>query len=125
MDDIRSMALRQRRLILVMGLVFLVSLVLSAPGFPFGEAVAIIALLLAVGLSVTCVILVLRLARSMGWNALAQTITAILMFVPWVSVLTLLFVNHKATKVLRSHGLRVGLFGVSRQELKGPSTANV
>jgi hypothetical protein len=125
MDNIRSLALRQRRLIVVIGLVFIVSLVLSAPGFPLGKAVAIIALLAAVCLSVACVILVLRLARSMGWNTLAQTITAILMFVPWVSLLTLLFVNHKATNVLRGHGLRVGLFGVSRQELEGFSGANV
>jgi hypothetical protein len=40
------------------------------------------------------------------------------MFVPLISLLALLHLNEKATKILRANGIKVGLMGVSSSELE-------
>jgi len=45
-------------------------------------------------------------------------IIAILMFIPIVSIITLLVINQNATKILINAGLRVGFFGPDKNELE-------
>ena len=118
MQDIQQVAVYQRRLLFLMAALCVFSLFITFPGARFQQGTSILILVVAVLLSATSVILVLRIVRAMGGSLVAQSVVAVLMFVPWVSVIALLVVNHKATKMLRSRGLRVGLMGVSKQELE-------
>jgi hypothetical protein len=60
---------------------------------------------------VTCVVML----TGELWNAwiaiLCAILCAILMFVPCISLLTLLVINQKATGLLQEHGIRVGFMG--------------
>jgi len=62
------------------------------------------------------ILLVVQLMRAMHERTLAIAAAAVLLLVPWVSVITLLVINHRATKILRRYRLRVGMLGVSKQE---------
>ncbi len=50
-------------------------------------------------------------------NVAVTVLLAILLLLPLVSLITLLFVNGKATNILHSAGLKVGLMGVSKPDL--------
>ncbi|MFO1092210.1 MAG: hypothetical protein U0992_02710 [Planctomycetaceae bacterium] len=45
-------------------------------------------------------------------------VCAVLMFVPCVSLITLLIVNQGATKFLQGHGVQVGFFGVDPSRIQ-------
>lgn len=47
----------------------------------------------------------------------AVWVYVILMLIPCVSLITLLVLNYKATAVLRTHGVHVGLFGAKKEDL--------
>ena len=71
---------------------------------------------------------VVKLASSL--RSRAPWLYIVPMFIPYISLLTLLFLNRKATAAIRSHGLSVGLMGVSESdigrftaELHGPAAA--
>ena len=50
-------------------------------------------------------------------NIAVTILLAILLLLPLISLITLLFVNGKATNILQSAGLKVGLMGVSKPDL--------
>jgi len=63
---------------------------------------------LALGLVVFMIISVIKLARALS---LSPVLYAILMIIPCVSLLVLLSLSGKATKLLTQAGIKVGLLG--------------
>jgi hypothetical protein len=75
-----------------------------------------IAGLMTLGLSLVEIYFVYKLTiavrSSFAW------VYMILMFLPLISVVALLHLNQKATKILRANDLKVGLMGVSSSDLE-------
>jgi hypothetical protein len=57
---------------------------------------------------------VVRVMSGLAWSLFARIAVIVLMFVPLVSLITLLIVNSKATTALRNAGYTVGLMGASK-----------
>ncbi len=72
------------------------------------SVLSLVALVLVLGVLVFMLISVIRLARALG---LSPVLYAILMFVPCVSLITLLVLSAKATASLQQAGVKVGLLG--------------
>ena len=53
------------------------------------------------------------------YGDVASIIYAISMSIPFVALLMLLIINHKATKHLTSRGIKVGLLGVKPSQIRG------
>jgi len=75
----------------------------------------VFALLLVVS-GVLSIIGVIRLAAGMGIQLVMRICIILLMFLPLISLLTLLVLNSKATRRLREGGYHVGLLGASRPD---------
>lgn len=73
-----------------------------------------LALLVALGGFVLAVVGLLRLADGLGYSSGTKVLLIVLLLIPLVSLITLLILNSRATKILREAGHRVGLFGASR-----------
>jgi hypothetical protein len=58
------------------------------------------------------------------FSTTSAVIMAIGMIVPLVKLLILLSVNGKATKVLREHGVKVGLMGAKLDQIPAPGTVS-
>ena len=58
-----------------------------------------------------------RVAKALGWSTVGGIIACVLLFFPCLSLITLLVLICKATKELRQYGLRVGLLGVSSDDI--------
>lgn len=72
---------------------------------------------LAVGIVATVLGLVgvFRLASGMGYAVGWRVFLAVLMVIPLIGLITLVFLNSRATKALRARGYKVGLLGASRR----------
>ena len=111
---------RYQRLILraVLANLVLSILLVSLSAVEGQPALAVVFIIVALGVVATTIILAIRLLRALGKGVLAQALVALLMFVPYVSLATLLIVNTGATRTLRARGLRVGLMGVPQDQLE-------
>lgn len=80
-----------------------------------GTLAGILLLRAVVGIAATVMAIVglLRVASGLKYSAAVQVLVVLLLFVPLVSLLTLLYVNEKATAALRQAGYRVGLLGAT------------
>lgn len=58
---------------------------------------------------------IFKIANELDWPGLARVITFILLFIPVVNLITLLFVNSRATAFLKNAGYKVGLVGAYKQ----------
>jgi hypothetical protein len=58
-----------------------------------------------------------KLARSLDLHLGIIVLCTLLMVIPLVSMLTLLILNQKATKILKNAGIRVGLMGAQKADL--------
>jgi hypothetical protein len=126
---LESIAAAQRRLIymLLANLLVSVLLVVTLANLPpswGSQARVAIFYTVVVLLGGVATLLTLFLMRAMGERTWLICLAAVLLFVPWVSVVVLLVVNHRATKVLRKNHLRVGLMGVARQEFERLAAAS-
>jgi hypothetical protein len=126
---LESIAAAQRRLIymllanLLVSILLVVTLANLPPSWsPQARLAIFYAVMLLLGGVAT--LLVLFLMRAMRERTWLICLAAIFLFVPWVSVVVLLVVNHRATKVLRKNHLRVGLMGVARQEFERLAAAS-
>lgn len=72
--------------------------------------VSLMILAVALAILVFAVTSVVMLAGEL-WNVGIAILCAILMFLPCISLITLLVVNQKATGLLQQHGIHVGLMG--------------
>ena len=69
-------------------------------------AVRIVSLLVAVFMSVAAYLL-----SKQFYHVVFAVICALLMWIPFVSLLVLVIINSKATKYLQQHGVKVGFLG--------------
>jgi hypothetical protein len=116
--DLRAIAVRQR------GIMYCILgyLVLVAAQFAVPEELRIIPGLLALAVSVAAAVFVFMLALSV-YNTAAGVILGILTLVPLVGLFILLIINARATKILRQHGIRVGLMGADPRQIPSPGQA--
>ncbi|MCX6924360.1 MAG: hypothetical protein NT154_14270 [Verrucomicrobia bacterium] len=95
-----------------MNLLFIIGLVCSlislGPGhWSAGVEVSAVRWILLL-LNLIAVVLIYRLAKALRQTAWVYALAA---FFPCVGLITLLLINHFATRALRRHGVRVGLMG--------------
>ena len=70
------------------------------------------------GLGMIGCYLVYKVAKALEMSTVKLVIAAVFLFVPLIGLITLLYINGKATKVLRQNGLRVGFMGAKRKDLE-------
>jgi hypothetical protein len=120
--SVRDVGLAQRRIMWVILLAVLVAAVAIVPMIvppPMRMALPLVLTLLAVRLGVIVVMMisVYKLGGTLGMSNGARIAFAACMIIPYVGIILLLIVNHRATKVLRSHGIYVGLMGAKLGDL--------
>lgn len=64
-----------------------------------------------------CLIVFCLLRSAEKGNIVLTILGAILLFITGINLIVLFFANNKATKILKSAGLKVGLMGVSKFDL--------
>jgi hypothetical protein len=67
--------------------------------------------LVQLGLAIFTIVAVIMLMAALRRPVVSMVLAAIAMFIPLVSLIVLLCVNARATRVLRETGYRVGLMG--------------
>lgn len=84
-----------------------------------GMSMLLLPLLLVYAAAVMCVIVgVIRLARAVGTNMVVAVIAGLLVVIPLFGLLIMLAENYRANKVLKAAGVKIGLLGVSKEEMK-------
>lgn len=110
--DLRDIARKQRAVILCI----LVNLIVSVLMFTLPLNLRPIAALLIFGIGITAMVFVFMLAMTLYSMAAGITL-GILAIIPYVGLLPMLIVNGKATKILRHHGIKVGLLGAKMSQI--------
>jgi hypothetical protein len=82
---------------------------------PFGILFSLIVL----GAAITGAVFVFMLSIAIYSTGLGIFL-GILTLIPLVGLIVLLIVNGKATKILREHGIRVGLMGADAKQIPAP-----
>lgn len=113
--DLREVAVRQRAIMLcILGYIVLLVLRFVVPP-PFN----LFALLAAFAVSITAMVFVFMLSVAI-YNTGMGIFLGILTLVPLVNLIVLLIINGKATKILREHGIKVGLMGADTSQIPAP-----
>ena len=107
-NEIYKIAKYQRYIILAI----LLNLIISVLAY-FVPPLAILSLVI----SLAILILFILFSNAIKNSVIVTIICAILMFVPIISLILLLIITSRATAILRNAGLKVGLLGVSKQDL--------
>lgn len=74
----------------------------------------LLAIVVGIAAVVLAIIGLLRLSDGLGYSTGMKGLLIVLFFIPLVSLITLLILNSRATKILREAGYRVGFFGASK-----------
>jgi len=99
-------------LLLIVGLAC--SLISLGPGhWSAGVEISAVRWILTL-LNLIAVVFIYRLAKALRRTAWVYALAA---FFPCVGLITLLLINHCATRALRRHGVRVGLTGAVKSDL--------
>jgi hypothetical protein len=106
--DLREIAISQRQIMLCILGQLGVGVLVGVGGAMKIPALALLGDLIAIGVLVFMIMAVTRLAKAMGLSAVLY---AILMFIPCFSLLVLLSLSGKATKLLTQAGIKVGFLG--------------
>lgn len=114
-ERVLEVAKQQKRLIwlIVLGIILATLFVFMVP-LSSGSALWI---LLSLILRIISAYLVFKIGRAMEISTLWLVITIVLLFVPYIDLLPLLYMNSKATKFLRAAGVQVGLMGAKRKSM--------
>lgn len=80
-----------------------------------GESVAWLILSLILGM--ICAYLIYKVCRALEISTFWLAVAIVVLFVPYIGLLSLLSVNSMATKFLRAAGVRVGLMGAKRKSM--------
>ncbi len=67
-------------------------------------------------LAITATVFVFLLATKV-YNSGMGTLLGLLTLIPCVGLIVLVIISAKATSILKSHGIRVGLFGANRSDI--------
>ena len=73
-------------------------------------------------LNLIAVVFIYRLAKALHQTAWVYAVAA---FFPCVGLITLLLINFQATRMLRKHGVRVGLMGAVESDLENVTSMEV
>lgn len=91
----------------------------GAAGLGGDAALVILPLMLVYLAAIVCVIIgVIRLSKAVGTHIVLAIIAGILLIIPLFGLLIMLRENARATKALKDAGVKVGLLGVSKEEMK-------
>jgi hypothetical protein len=112
--ELRTIASRQRAIIVCVVL-YLVVLVLRL-AVPADSQIYVNVAVIVLG--IVALVFVFDLAKLL-YGTDTGAMFGIATVIPVIGLLSLLIVNQKATKVLNSHGIRVGIFG-ARDPISGP-----
>jgi hypothetical protein len=111
-SQLLEIARNQKRILwLILLSVPVVAGVLFVPASNIAMAVIVPAVL--IGIVGTA--LIFRLARGLEARPWCYVVSA---FIPYVSIVALLIINYKATAALKRGGIRVGLMGADKDDLK-------
>jgi hypothetical protein len=91
-----------------------VPLIMEGPGTKPGPLISWIAQGAMLVLNIIAAVYIYRLAKALHKTAWVYALAA---FFPCVGLITLLLINHFATRALRRHGVRVGLTGAVKSDL--------
>ncbi|MBI1190654.1 MAG: hypothetical protein GC200_08265 [Tepidisphaera sp.] len=121
--SLMRVALRQRSLQRSVGaylLTLVVSIGASSAAYPSQAVQQMVAMCAGGALmaaAVWAIVATVRLQTALGRNVVLACIMSIGMLIPIVNILFLASHDGRATKLLKKHGVRVGLLGVPRDEL--------
>lgn len=73
--------------------------------------------ILSLILGIICAYLIYKVCRALEISTFWLVIAIVVLFVPYIGLLSLLSVNSMATKFLRTAGVRVGLMGAKRKSM--------
>jgi hypothetical protein len=120
-EDLLQIARSQRaiislilvNLLLAVGLFW--SVIALGPGSRSAGAMESVGLWVPLLLNLIAVVFIYRLAKALRQTAWVYALAA---FFPCVGLITLLLINHFATRALHRHGVRVGLMGALKSDLE-------
>ena len=111
-NDLRVIANRQRSIMLCI-LAYIILIVLQ---FALPPALRLFLGIAVLAVAITAAVYVFMLAMAL-YNTAAGIVLGILTLVPLVGLIVLLVINGKATTILRSHGIKVGLMGADMNQV--------
>lgn len=116
--DLRTIAIRQRAVICCI----LAYIVVAASGLvlPDVHALRLTQAVLEVILVIAGVVFAFMLSLSVYRDPAAGIVGGILMLFPLIGLFILVVINVDAIKILRRHGVRVGLLGASLRQIPSP-----
>lgn len=109
--DLRTIAHRQKVILTCIVMYIMALLLLRGVADGYQILPAVVALLVFV----TAAIYVFLLATKL-YGVVAGILMGILVFIPLIGLIVLLIIASKATRVLRAHGIEVGLLGANVPE---------
>jgi hypothetical protein len=115
--ELRAIASAQRFIIYaILGYLILVVVMVilrprDVPGVDF------IAGIVGLGTAICGLIGIVRLAANLYRSTLVGILNGLAMFLPFIGLLVLAMVNARATRVLKKHGIRVGLLGANSSDV--------
>jgi hypothetical protein len=99
---------------LLLAVCLVVSVIMLGPDSRSAALIVLVARWTLLLLNLIAVVFIYRLAKALRQTAWVYAVAA---FFPCVSLVTLLLINHFATRALRQHGVRVGLMGAVKSDL--------
>lgn len=114
-SDLRQIAVRQKAIqYCILGYFLSIALAIALPG-----PLKLIAGLVLIGAAIAGAVFVFMLAIAI-YSTGAGIVLGILTLIPYIGLIPLLVVNGKATKILRAHGITVGLLGAKTSQIPAP-----
>lgn len=117
--DLRRTAKHQRRLLWVIFallVLYLVPVLLPIP-YISPPIVDVVSLVVIIALDLVALVFTIQLMSALQYHILLRVLLGLLMFAPCVNLIVLLAINSSATNALRAAGLKVGLLGVSDEQV--------
>ena len=111
-NDLREIAVRQRAIMLC--ILAYIALVVLQFAIPPEMRIFLGIAVLAVGITAAVFVFMLALAL---YNTASGILLGILTLVPLLGLFILLVINQKATTILKSHGIKVGLLGANMSQV--------
>jgi hypothetical protein len=113
-QDLKKIATQQRAIMLCILTEIVIAILRFGVTMPLA---GVVLSLLYLAVAVIGAVFIFMLAISL-YNTGAGIVLGILTLIPLLGLIVLLVVNGKATKVLRAHGIRVGLLGANPSTIR-------
>jgi hypothetical protein len=120
-DEVLQIGKSQKAIISLILINILIGVVIVGPAIALGSSNTFVAGLVIAGrvaaffINIIAVVFIYRMAKALRRTAWVYAVAA---FLPCISLITLLVINHQATQTLRECGVRVGLLGAKRVDLE-------